>query len=152
MPHFTVHFRTEKLRHSLFTTRVELDRIAATAPERAATEAVVEGKTTSLFGGTGRTKSSFIARQKSAYGWRAVFGGPSLWLNRGTGIYGPHATPVVPVHAKFLRWTGSGGQVFFRRSVKGIKPTHFVDVAREKAELRFIAILRREVAEVLAKR
>jgi hypothetical protein len=146
----TVRFRTEKLRHSLFKTAVELDRVAATAPERAAQHAVEEAKATTLFGGTGRTKSTFIAKQKSVYGWRASFRGASLWLNRGTGIYGPHKTPVVPVHATFLRWVGAGGKVFFRRSVRGIKPTHFADIAREKAEIRFRETLRLEVAAALA--
>ena len=43
------------------------------------------------------------------------------WIVTGTGIYGPHHSPIVPTHAKYLHFY-IGGTEFFRRSVKGMKP------------------------------
>lgn len=49
-----------------------------------------------------------------------------LWLDKGTGIYGPRGRRIVPTRAKYLRWTTRTGQVVFASSVKGIKPTKFL--------------------------
>ncbi len=63
------------------------------------------------------------------------------YFHTGTGIYGPHATPIVPVQAKALkfRWDGPGGAVRskdkrgwnFARSVKGMRPNPFLADALE---------------------
>lgn len=42
----------------------------------------------------------------------------ALWVERGTGVYGPHGTPVVPTHASHLVFTVGGRKVFVQ-SVKG---------------------------------
>lgn len=47
------------------------------------------------------------------------------WIQSGTGIYGPRHTPIVPTHAKALRFS-IGGRTLFRRSVRGMKPNPFV--------------------------
>lgn len=49
-----------------------------------------------------------------------------LWLDQGTGIYGPRHQRIVPKRAKYLRWTTRTGRVVFARSVKGIRPTRFL--------------------------
>lgn len=49
-----------------------------------------------------------------------------LWLDQGTGIYGPRGRPIVPVRAKYLRFTTRGGQVVYAKSVRGIRPTKFL--------------------------
>lgn len=49
-----------------------------------------------------------------------------LWLDQGTGIYGPRRQRIIPRRAKYLRWTTRTGRVVFARSVKGIKPTKFL--------------------------
>lgn len=49
-----------------------------------------------------------------------------LWLDQGTGIYGPRRQRIIPKRAKYLRWTTATGRVVFARSVKGIKPTRFL--------------------------
>jgi HK97 gp10 family phage protein len=48
------------------------------------------------------------------------------YLEHGTGIYGPHGTPIVPVTKKALAWKGPGGAMIVRRSVKGMKARPFL--------------------------
>jgi len=47
-----------------------------------------------------------------------------IFIEQGTGIFGPLGTPIVPKRARVLAWKGSGGMVF-ARSVKGIKAKPF---------------------------
>jgi Bacteriophage HK97-gp10, putative tail-component len=49
------------------------------------------------------------------------------YVEEGTGIYGPHQTPIVPVNASVLVFTpkGATGPVF-ARSVKGMKPRPYL--------------------------
>lgn len=66
------------------------------------------------------------------------------WRHEGTGIYGPHATPIVPVTAKALKFrpniTGpmrrgesrKSGVFIFRRSVKGTPGSPFLADALEE--------------------
>lgn len=55
------------------------------------------------------------------------------WVERGTGIYGPHKTPIVPRRGRFMVFTPRGSQVqVFARSVRGQPGKHFLrDAARE---------------------
>lgn len=132
---FTIHFRTAAFRSRLFILRTEFAALASTLPELGAQTAVDKAKaTTSWKDRTGNTRKAIRARPIGPHRWRFSAGGKSLWLNQGTGIYGPHNTPIVPTHAKFLRFT-IGNRLFFRRSVKGQKATHFVDKARDQAEV-----------------
>lgn len=48
---------------------------------------------------------------------QAIYG---ALLDRGTGLFGPHATPIVPRRAKVLSWVDkTTGDRAFARSVKG---------------------------------
>jgi HK97 gp10 family phage protein len=47
------------------------------------------------------------------------------FVHDGTGIYGPHGKPIVPLKAKALKIPGIG----YRRSVKGMKPRPFFQLA-----------------------
>lgn len=49
-----------------------------------------------------------------------------LWLDQGTGIYGPRHRPIRPVRAQYLRFTTRTGQVVYAKSVRGIRPTRFL--------------------------
>ena len=51
-----------------------------------------------------------------------------MWLNFGTGIYGPRHSPIVPKKAKFLHWSNSSGE-HFAKSVRGMRATHYIDKA-----------------------
>lgn len=55
------------------------------------------------------------------------------YIVRGTGIYGPHRTPIVPVRRKFLKFKPKGSSTYvFARSVKGTPPDdHLIDALRE---------------------
>lgn len=62
----------------------------------------------------------------------------AAYQERGTGIYGPHGTPIVPVTAKVLKFRGGGKNVakgkrpwVFAASVAGSKPTWFLTRALE---------------------
>lgn len=55
------------------------------------------------------------------------------WQHEGTGIYGPHRTPIVPTTRKFLRFEVKSGRaakgrrpVVFARSVKGVQGDKFL--------------------------
>lgn len=53
----------------------------------------------------------------------------ALWVHNGTGIYGPHKTPIVPLGNSWfnvLHWIGPGGEDIFAKSVKGQKPQPFM--------------------------
>lgn len=41
------------------------------------------------------------------------------YLEEGTGIYGPHGKPIVPVHSKAMRFTVGGSEIF-DKEVKGM--------------------------------
>lgn len=58
----------------------------------------------------------------------------AAYLTYGTGIYGPRATPIVPVSAKALRFEPKGGNGFvFAKSVKGTPPNSFFNRAMMEA-------------------
>lgn len=52
------------------------------------------------------------------------------WVHDGTGIYGPHGTPIVPRHAQALKffWKKIGSTVY-AKSVKGMRPNPFLKEA-----------------------
>lgn len=54
------------------------------------------------------------------------------YIARGTGIYGPHRTPIRPVRRKFLKFKPKGATKFvFARTVKGSPPNnHLVEAVR----------------------
>lgn len=44
----------------------------------------------------------------------------ALWVQQGTGFYGPRATPIVPTRRQVLRFRGKrDGALLFRESVDG---------------------------------
>jgi hypothetical protein len=47
------------------------------------------------------------------------------YLEKGTGLYGPRGRRIVPRNARALRFE-VGGQVIFRRSVRGMRPQPFM--------------------------
>lgn len=44
----------------------------------------------------------------------------------GTGIYGKTGQPIVPKRARMLAWHTKGGQWAYAKSVRGVKPRHFL--------------------------
>ncbi len=60
------------------------------------------------------------------------------WLEVGTGIYGPHRTPIVPVNGTFLAWPIYEGTSVdpvdwvYARSVRGRMPTPYLYPAFEE--------------------
>lgn len=75
------------------------------------------------------------------------------WVDKGTGLYGPHHHVIVPVKARALRFpqpgnksftlagrrrsgkAGEGAAYVIRRSVKGIKPRLFFERAYEQSKV-----------------
>ena len=49
----------------------------------------------------------------------------ALFLEYGTGIFGPKGMPIVPVNAKALHWTDRSGE-HFAKSVKGMHAQPFI--------------------------
>lgn len=80
---------------------------------------------------TGRLRASIEVRLVRYSGEVAVLVGSNvnyaMFQHEGTGIYGPHGTPIVPVQARFLRFQPKGSSVFvYARSVRGNPPTFFL--------------------------
>jgi len=70
-----------------------------------------------------------------------------IFTDRGTGIFGPLHTPIRSRTGRMMRWE-EGGQVFFRREVKGQMGKHFM---LETYEMMHRAILPAN-AEVMGER
>lgn len=91
----------------------------------------------------GRLRSSISAVvQETPGGVKVIVGSPleyALYQEEGTGIYGPHGTPIVPVTKKVLKFKPSRNApapyapraFVFARSVAGVKPTRFLSKALE---------------------
>ena len=80
---------------------------------------------------TGRLRSSIDTRLVSFNGQVAVLVGTNvnyaMFQHEGTGIYGPHGTPIVPRTARFLKFKPKGSSVFvYAKSVRGNPPTFFL--------------------------
>lgn len=82
--------------------------------------------------GTLRRSINFVVEGATAPTMKARVGTNveyALNVEQGTGIYGPHGHPIVPVRKKFLRFPSSHGGVIFARSVKGRRATPFLKPA-----------------------
>lgn len=61
----------------------------------------------------------------------------SRFVHGGTGIYGPRGRPIVPRRARYLRFKPKGSATFvFTKSVKGMRPTPFMQRALDKVSIR----------------
>jgi hypothetical protein len=78
---------------------------------------------------TGRLLNSISVEPIRVNGAPAARVGTSVYYAKyvlhGTGIYGPRGAPIVPRHARWLRWEGPHGTVF-ARSVRGMEANHFL--------------------------
>lgn len=74
------------------------------------------------------------------------------WVHNGTGIYGPHKSPIVPVSKPYLVFRGRTGAKIVTRSVKGQEPQPFLLQAYRVANRSYVpfrlALLRGELAAV----
>lgn len=84
------------------------------------------------------TSAQIIAGGTAAVGY-------ALYVERGTGIYGPKRRKIVPRSKKVLRWKGGGSRVtgrgkgssyIYARSVKGRKATPYLVPGVKKAVSR----------------
>jgi hypothetical protein len=86
-------------------------------------------------GGAGHTVARGITYRTYSVGNTVAFevfpGKIGAWHIEGTGIYGPHGTVVVPVHAKVLRFE-IDGEILFRAWVRGIPKNPFFRRAYHK--------------------
>lgn len=57
------------------------------------------------------------------------------FLDKGTGVYGPKRKPITPKKGKALKFR-AGGKIIYRKSVKGIKPQHFVKASINSTKSR----------------
>jgi len=80
---------------------------------------------------TGRLRASITAELVQYAGSIAVLVGSNvnyaMFQHEGTGLYGPHGTPIVPRRARFLRFKPRGSSEFvYAREVRGVPPTFFL--------------------------
>lgn len=69
------------------------------------------------------------------------------WVHDGTGIYGPHGTPIVPRKAPFMRFQ-IDGKWFAKAEVQGQQPQPYLKEAVEEVERTFVPV---KLAELRAK-
>lgn len=50
----------------------------------------------------------------------------ATFVMRGTGIFGPHSTPIVPKRAQYLVFRGRDGALVYAKSVKGQRKQPFL--------------------------
>ncbi len=76
---------------------------------------------------TGRLRNSWTV-EKQGTDWYVGTNLPyALYLELGTGIYGPKRRPIRPKRAKALHWVDRNtGKDVFATQVKGIKPRHYI--------------------------
>lgn len=68
-----------------------------------------------------------------------------VWVNEGTGIYGPRRAPIVPKKAKALSWIGGGGRVF-ARSTRGMPGIRYAEHTAQHVERPVAEALERVLA------
>lgn len=79
---------------------------------------------------TGTLQRSIMPEVKAVEGLVAVNEKYGQWLERGTGLFGPYRTPIVPVRKKVLVFR-VGGRTVVARSVKGMRARPFFQPAIE---------------------
>lgn len=86
---------------------------------------------------SGQLTASMQSRptQAAPFAWRGelkISAPHAQWVDRGTGVYGPHHSPIVPTRAQFLRfyWDKVGAWVF-ARSVRGMPGAKFSKAATD---------------------
>lgn len=57
-----------------------------------------------------------------------------IWIEEGTGIFGPRHTPIVPRNAKALVFKPKGGGIVFAKKVSGMRPKPFFKPGYEAAQ------------------
>lgn len=84
----------------------------------------------------GRLASSFQIDAIDDLSWRVSSNVLyAMFVQSGTGIFGPSATPIVPVSASALVFE-IGGEMVFARSVLGMKPNPYLDRAMDRTSQR----------------
>ncbi len=95
----------------------------------------------------GRLAGSFQLEKQSDLIYRIVSGVEyALYVNRGTGIYGPYQTPIRPVTAKNLVFAWKG-KTWFLKQVKGQKANPYIDRAFDKTRGRIDEFIQRAIRE-----
>lgn len=61
----------------------------------------------------------------------------AIYLEHGTGLYGPERRRITPVRAKVLAWRGRGGKIIFRASIAGVRPRPLLVPAVRRALAHF---------------
>jgi len=99
----------------------------------------------------GRLAGSFELSQTGDLSWRISSNVKyALMVHEGTGIYGPRATPIVPVRAKRLVffWKKTG-KMMYLPSVEGMKGRPYIDWAIKEVEPRVSEFAQRAIRETM---
>lgn len=74
------------------------------------------------------------------------------YVEYGTGIYGPHKSPIVPTEKKALHWKDKAGKDHFAKSVKGMKARPFIKPALSKHVDEYKKVLADELRTLTGKK
>jgi hypothetical protein len=100
---------------------------------------------------SGRLVSSISSEVSGLSG--IVFQNPTIapygaWVHDGTGIYGPHGTPIIPTTKKYLSWVKNGTR-YFRLSVAGQKANPYMKRAYALNKKTIVKIISKAISAVL---
>ena len=99
---------------------------------------------------TGKLISSFFPFQLTdlSYAWKPTVK-YALWVDQGTGIYGPTGARIVPVTARALAWT-SGGTTFIRKSIAGMTGRHYMQKIVAGAAPQIVTLFEQAEQSIIA--
>lgn len=99
-----------------------------------AARANLRARSRSGSGEVGRTLGYSLA--ETVQGWAARVGSDderARWVEEGTGLYGPHRSPIRPKAKKWMRFVSGRGAVVFTQQTAGQPGKHFLRDAAEAA-------------------
>ena len=67
----------------------------------------------------------------------AEFPAHAIWVHQGTGVFGPHETPIIPIFAKLLRFE-MNGRKYALPSVQGQRANPYLERAYEYVDKNFV--------------
>jgi len=137
-----VRIEANKFLESLKQTRENIDSYGLVAWNRALEDSKEAMHQHGYQNKTGKLTASMKSKSssKKQFAWTGtitISATYAQWVDQGTGIYGPLHMPIRPRVAPFLRffWDKTG-RIEYMRSVRGMKPAKFSQMAIE----RFLAV------------
>lgn len=131
---FQIYYKSPKEVVDLIAADIRKGFRAGMTRATAAAESIEVQEAPVLTGNLRKLITSFVKGEGAdAIGFVIPTAPYSEFVHRGTGIYGPYGTPIVPKSAKALAFE-YGGRKIVRKSVKGQRANPFVTRTKDRLE------------------